>query len=122
MNREVHRYNYKQVHSTIKEIPYFKFQRALKEKKSLFREFRVSPPFQSPKDIFCLRINRTVDPYRRISINNMMMKVQNASPYDHLTLRIYPLNNRISEIRFWGEDKLLDVHKIKNTDLMGVHF
>ncbi|MBW1613114.1 MAG: hypothetical protein JRJ57_03890 [Deltaproteobacteria bacterium] len=62
LNYEVHRYNYKQLHSTTQEVPYFRFQRALKEKRSLFREFRVKPPFQSVKDIFCLRVNRTIDP------------------------------------------------------------
>jgi len=62
LNHEIHRYNYKQVHSTTQEVPYFHFQRALEEKRSLFREFRVKPPFQSVKDIFCLRVDRTVDP------------------------------------------------------------
>ncbi len=122
LNQEVHRYNYKQVHSTTLEIPYRRFQKALQEKRSLFREFQVKPPFQSTKDIFCLRTIRTVDSYRRISINNMLLKVQNAVPHDTVTLRIYPLNNRVSEIRFWDKDKLLDVKKIKNTDLKGVHF
>ncbi len=45
LRQEVHRYNYRQVHSTTQEIPYFRFQRALKEKRSLFREFRIPPPF-----------------------------------------------------------------------------
>ena len=58
LNQEIHRYNYKQIHSTTKEIPYFWFQRALKENKSLFREFKIKPPYQSVKDIFCLRIKR----------------------------------------------------------------
>ena len=79
LNYEIQRYNYKQVHSTTQEVPYFRFQRALKDKRSLFREFQVRPPFQSVKDIFCLRINRTIDPYRRISINNLQLKVNNAT-------------------------------------------
>ena len=68
LRQEIHRYNYRQVHSTTQEIPYFRFQRALKEKRSLFREFKITPPYQSVKDIFCLRMDRTVDPYRHISI------------------------------------------------------
>jgi hypothetical protein len=36
LRQEIHRYNYQQVHSTTQEIPYFRFQRALKEKRSLF--------------------------------------------------------------------------------------
>ena len=122
LNHEVHRYNYKQVHSTTQEVPYFRFQRALKEKRSLFREFKVRPPFQSVKDIFCLRINRTIDPYRRISINNLQLKVNNATPRKIVTLRIYPLSNDISEVRFWCDDNLIDVQRVKNSDLKVVHF
>jgi len=122
LNQEVHRYNYKQLHSTTQEAPYFRFQRALEEKRSLFREFRVKPPFQSVKDIFCLRVNRTIDPYRRISINNLQLKVNNATPRKIVTLRIYPLSKDISEVRFWCDDNLIDIQRVKNSDLKVVHF
>jgi hypothetical protein len=121
LNQELHRYNYRQVHSTTQEVPYFRFQKALKEKQSLFREFKIRPPFQSVKDIFCLRIDRTVDPYRRVSINHVQFKVH-ADPSKQVNLRIYPLNNQLFEIRFWCEGKLIDVHKVKSSDLEGVHF
>jgi hypothetical protein len=81
----------------------------------------VRPPFQSPKDIFCLRMNRVVDPYRKISIHNLQFKVH-ADPRKQVNLRIYPLNDELTEIRFWCEGKLIDVQKVKNTDLKGVHF
>ena len=119
---EVARYNYRQVHSTTQEVPYFRFQRALEEKQSLFREFQVKPPFQSVKDIFCLRVERTVDSYRKISLHNLQLKVNNAIPRKRVTLRIYPLNKDVSEIRFWCENTLIDVQRIKNSDLKGVHF
>ncbi|MBW2674761.1 MAG: hypothetical protein JRD89_15345 [Deltaproteobacteria bacterium] len=122
LDREIHRYNYHQVHSTTQEVPYFRFQRALEEKKSLFREFRVRPPYQSVKDIFCLRGERTIDPYRKISLNNLQLKVNNATPGKRVALRIYPLNKGISEVRFWCDDKLIDVQRVKNSDLKGVHF
>ena len=122
LDREIHRYNYRQVHSTTQEVPYFRFQRALGEKRSLFREVRVRPPYQSVKDIFCLRIERTIDSYRRISVNNLQLKVNNAVPGKRVTLRIYPLNKDISEVRFWCENNLIDVQKVKNSDLKGVHF
>jgi len=121
LNQELHRYNHQQVHSTTQEIPYLRFQRALKEKRSLFREFSIRPPFQSVKDIFCLRVDRIVDPYRKISIHNLQFKVH-ADPRKQINLRIYPLNDEISEIRFWCEGKLIDVQKVKNSDLKGVHF
>jgi len=120
--REIHRYNYRQVHSTTQEVPYFRFQRAIEEKRSLFREFRVRPPYQSVKDIFCLRIERTIDSYRKISLNNLQLKVNNAVPRKRVTLRIYPLNKDISEVRFWCENNLIDVQRVKNSDLKGVHF
>jgi hypothetical protein len=122
LDREIHRYNYRQVHSTTQEVPYLRFQRALEEKRSLFREFRVRPPYQSVKDIFCLRIERTIDSYRRISVNNLQLKVNNAVPGKRVTLRIYPLNKDISEVRFWCENNLIDIQRIKNSDLKGVHF
>jgi len=121
LRHEVYRYNYRQVHSTTQEIPYFRFQRALKERRSLFREFKIRPPFQSVKDIFCLRMERTVDPYRQISISPLQFKVH-ADPRKQVNLRIHPLNDEISEIRFWCEGKLIDVQKIKNSDFKGVHF
>ncbi len=120
--REIHRYNYRQVHSTTQKVPYFRFQRALEEKRSLFREFRVRPPYQSVKDIFCLRIERTIDSYRKISLNNLQLKVNNAVTRKRVTLRIYPLNKDISEVRFWCENNLIDVQRVKNSDLKGVHF
>ena len=115
---EVYRYNHRQVHSTTQEVPYFRFQRALKERRSLFREFKIRPPFQSVKDIFCLRMDRTVDPYRKVSINHLQFKVH-TDPRKQLNLRIYPLNDELSEIRFWCEGTLIDVHKVKNSDLKG---
>ena len=121
LRHEIHRYNYQQVHSTTQEIPYFRFQRALKEKRSLFREFTISPPYKSAKDIFCLRMDRTVDPYRHISISPLQFKVH-ADPFKQVNLRIYPLNAQISEIRFWCEGKLIDTQKVKNSELKGVHF
>jgi len=121
LKQEVYRYNYHQVHSTTQEIPYLRFQRAFKEHRSLFREFKIRPPFQSVKDIFCIRMDRIVDPYRKISIHNLQFKVH-ADPRKKVNLRIYPLDEEISEIRFWCEGKLIDTRKVKSSDLKGVHF
>ena len=49
------------------------------------------------------------------------MKV-NGTPHDIVELRIYPLNNLLSEVRFWCDEKLIDVQKVKNIDLGIVHF
>ena len=121
LNREIQKYNYHQVHSTTKEVPYIRFKHALEDNKSLFRKFEIKPPFKSVKDIFCLRMNRVADAYRKISLNNVKFRVNSVNPRDNVNLRIYPLNNGLSEIRFWCNDKLVDIQKIKNTDLKGVH-
>jgi len=117
LNHEMYRYNYRQVHSTTQEIPYLRFQQALQDKKSLFREFAIRPPYKSVKDIFCLRLNRMVDPYRRISLNNLLLKVNDVTSGDMVNLRIYPMNHRLSEVRFWCDNRLVDVQRIKNCDL-----
>lgn len=122
LNQELRRYNYRQVHSTTEEVPSIRFQNALAENNSLFREFTVLPPYQSAKDIFCIRIDRTIDSYRKISINNLQLKINNAVPREKVTLRIYPLNKSLSEVRFWCNGRLLDIQNIKNKDLQGVHF
>jgi hypothetical protein len=122
LDEEVDRYNHRQYHSTTKEIPSVRFQRALNEKKSLFREFKIPPPFESVKDIFCLRANRVIDAYRKISLNNLQLKVNNATPRETVTLRIYPMTNGVSEVRFWCNNKLIDVQMLKNSDLEGVQF
>lgn len=122
LNHEIYRYNYKQVHSTTREVPYFRFKKALEEKRSLFRKFEIKPPYQSVKDIFCLRTNRRIDSYRKVSIDNLHLKVSNAVPLETVNLRIYPINNEVSEVRFWCNNKLIDVQRIKNCDLQIVHF
>jgi len=117
LNQEIYRYNYHQVHSTTQEVPYFRFQRALKEGVSLFREFSIMPPYQSVKDIFCLRLNITINPYRKVSINNMVFKVNNATPGEQVNIRLYPINNGLSEMRFWCNGRLIDIQRAKNQDL-----
>jgi hypothetical protein len=66
-------------------------------------------------------MDRTVNPYRQISINSLSFKVH-TDPAKQVNLRVHPLNDQISEIRFWCEGRLVDVQKIKNSDLRGVHF
>lgn len=122
LNQEINRYNCRQLHSTTEEVPYFRFQKALTDNNSLFREFKILPPYQSTKDIFCLRTNRTIDAYRKISLNNLQLKINNAVPRETVNLRIYPLNKSLFEIRFWCGDKLLDVQNVKKKDLQGVQF
>ena len=117
LEQEVRHYNYIQVHSTTREIPYRRFQKALREKHSLFREFKLPPPLRSVKDLFCFRLQRFVDPYRKITLHGTQLKINGVNPRDLLTLRIYPLSAEVSEVRCWSEDKLVDIQTVKNQDL-----
>ena len=123
LGQEVNAYNFKRVHSTIEEIPYLRYQRAIRDKRTLFRPFRIPEPFQSTKDIFCIRMDRTVDAYRSVTINNQKIKFSNAPIYEKVQLRIHPdTTTGISEIRFWFKNKLLDTQKIKTELIDPVHF
>lgn len=120
--KEVHDCNYRRVHSTTGEIPYLRFQHALKAKRSLFRPFTPPPPFQSAKDLFCFRIERTTNAYRRISLDTLQFSVRGVNPYQPVTLRIAPRNRQLAGIRFWHEDRLVDVQTVKMDTLKGVSF
>ncbi len=122
LRQEIQRYNFRKVHSTTLEAPFFRLQKALKEKRSLFRQFKIKPPYKSVKDIFCLRLDRTVDAYRRVSLNNRPLAVNHANPGDTLNVRLYPMANGFTELRFWRTDQLLDVQQLKTIDLKGVQF
>ena len=120
---EVDRYNNRQVHSTTKEIPILRFERAAKEKRSLFREFEIPSPYTSVKDIFCLRVKRKVDAYHKISISNLKLKVHKAPLREEVELRIAPDEKTgLAEVRIWYKDILCDVCQVKNSDLNIVHF
>jgi len=111
------------VHSTTEEIPYIRFQRAIREKRTLFRKFSIMPPFLSTKDIFCLRVERMVNSYRKISINNLELKLPNAPLHERIQLRIVPdRKSGVSEVRFWYKDNFLGNQKVKNSDLNLVRF
>ena len=120
--KEVHDYNYRRVHSTTGQIPALRFQQALKTKQSLFRPFALPPPFQSAKDLFCFRVERTTNAYRRISLDTLQFSVRGIDPHQLVTLRITPRNHQLAEIRFWHQDRLVDVQTVKRHDLKSVRF
>jgi hypothetical protein len=120
---EIDRYNNHQVHSTTKEIPSVRFNQALNENRSLFRTFFVPPPYKSTKDIFCLRANRVVNPYHKISFSKIEIKVDGAHIRDTVDLRIVPdKDTGIAEIRMWCNNKFIGTYTVKNEDLNLVHF
>ena len=88
---------------------------------SLFREFDLFPPYESTKDIFCIKMTRIIDAYRKISINNLKLKL-NGKPRETAEINIYPIDKEITELRVWCNKQLIDVIKAKPGDLNMVHF
>ena len=107
LQAEVTRYNTKQVHSTTKEIPLLRFQRAERESNSVFRELVLPAPFTSPKDVFCLKETRVVNGYNQIRWHNRPWKVPRSVPEGAtVQLHIVPDSSR-PELRIWYKDTLI---------------
>jgi len=120
---EVKRYNKQQVHSVTGEIPVLRFEKALKEGKSLFRPFKVPSPYESTKDIFSIREERTTDAYRKISIDGIEMKVPGVDPYERVELRMVPDEETgLTEIRFWHDRKFMGTQKVKSSALKRMYY
>jgi hypothetical protein len=114
----VYQYNYKWVHSTTKEIPSMRLERAIAEGKSMFRPFTIKPPYQSSKDIFALRDQRVVNAYRKISIQTLELTVPGVPPRNTVDLRIVPhVKKNTAEIRIWFKDKLVSTQLARHEDL-----
>lgn len=122
LQQEKHEYNTKRVHSTTLEIPDVRFYNAIREKKTLLREFKLEPPFESVKDVFCLKATRTVNSYRKISINNCVLQVPGVMPRQQVELRMYPdIVKGIIEVRFWHNGRFVGAQNVKIDDLPIVH-
>jgi hypothetical protein len=111
LREEVHRYNYQQVHSTTGEVPAIRFANAKKAGNSLFRPFVLPKPYKTTKDVFCLRTTRTVDGYRRISLDQHSIEVPKVDIREDVDLRLAPdFAKNVLEVRIWFKDKL--VHSV----------
>ena len=104
----IRKYNTVWIHSTTKEIPIIRFENAIRENKTLFKPFRLVGKNQTVDDIFCLRANRVVDSYRKISFEGLELKVPNGTPRQTVDLRITPDEEKgLVKIRFWQNDFFL---------------
>lgn len=120
---EVYRYNEIQVHSTTGEIPIIRLEKALREGKTLFRPFKLPFPYESTRDVFCLRDTRTTNAYRKISFNGIEFRVPGVDPHEKVDLKIVPdVESGLAEIRFWHKGKLMGIQKLKMSDLAIVRF
>lgn len=104
----VTQYNTKWVHSTTKEIPIVRFEQALNNQLCLFKPLKLIKPYQHINDIFCLRAQRIVNSYRKISLDGVEMSVPKGLPRQTVDLHLVPdLKNGIVEVRFWQKDFFL---------------
>ena len=110
---EIDRYNNRQVHSTTKEIPTKRFERAIREGRSCFRPLDLrttNPPVESTKDLFCLRAERQVNGYGKISFLGSMLSVPGRLPDGTIVvLHIVPATagTNMVEVRFLRNNTVL---------------
>lgn len=122
LNDERDHYNYKQFHSTIKEIPSKRFNSAIDAKKSLFRSWVIPAPFISLRDIFALRTSRFVDNYHSVTLKNLNIRLDHVEPKYPVDIRVYILAPDFYELRFWYQSKLIKIIRQKIKDFLPVHF
>ena len=114
----VYDYNNKWIHSTTKEIPMVRLEAAINSGRTLFRPFTIKPPFESTKDIFCLRNQRVVNGYRKIIFKHAELLVPKSLPRDTVDLRIVPsVKKGLAEVRIWNKGELVSVQLAKHEDL-----
>jgi len=108
LKEEVDRYNDHQVHSTTREIPSIRFEKARKEGNSLFRPFAVPKPYTSTNDVFCLREKRTVNGYRKISLFNHEIVVPNVPLREEVEVHLIPDVERDAlQVRVWHDNRMV---------------
>jgi len=119
---EIDRYNNHQVHSTTREIPNIRFERALETGNSLFRKFSLPKPYTSPFDVFCLRTQRMVNGYRRISLFKNQIEIPKVPLREYVDVHMVPDTTKgVMYIRIWWKAEM--VHTV-SLPLKGfrVHF
>lgn len=111
-----------QVHSTTKQIPALRFERALSDNNSLFRPFSVPRPYASPDDMFCLRETRATNGYGRISLNNHQIRLANVPLRRQVHVHLLPdFSRNVMHVRIWFQDNM--VHSLDlPLDDFGVQF
>lgn len=120
----IQQYNTRWVHSTTKEIPIVRFEHAIAQQQSLFRPLHVTKPDTDINDIFCLRAQRMVDAYRKISLDGLSIIVPNGIHKQIVDLHIIPIPEKhIAQIRFWQVGKFLGTQHVPLDQLKTlVHF
>jgi len=55
-------------------------------------------------------------------LKGLKLKLNKVKTGDLIDVRIYPLDDQVSELRQWREGTLVEVLHVKNSDIEGVHF
>jgi hypothetical protein len=112
-------YNTRWVHSTTKEIPVVRLEKALNGNCSLFK------PLESgidAHDLFCLTFTRTTDGYRSLSFDGICFRLPNAKAYTETEIHIVPaIKEGLAIFRFWQKGRFVEEHKVKLSQLKTVH-
>ena len=122
LQAEVKRYNSRQVHSTTREIPNIRFERARAAGNSLFRKFTIPQPYTSSQDVFCLREKRMVNGYRRISLFNHTIEVPKVPLREYVDIHLVPdVARQLMHIRIWWNRNMVHALSLP-LDGFRVHF
>lgn len=112
---EIYQYNNKRVHSTTKEIPSIRFQRAINEGRSMFKPLQLPSHIESTKDIFCFRDQRRVNGYHEISWQGKTLKVNKDIPIGAMVnLHSIP-EEPTPELRLLHNDKVKNIYRFIHT-------
>lgn len=122
LRAEVDRYNNHQVHSTTGEIPAVLYEKARAAGNTLFRPFSLPKPFTSLKDVFCLRITRTLNGYRKISLYGLEIDIPGVPVREDVDIHLIPLFTDQVEVRIWFEKRMVHSITLPASKLRGVHF
>lgn len=109
LNEERERYNRKLVHSQTEEIPLYRFNRLMKQGKTLFRPFTIPQTVRSWKDVFALRAIRQTDGYRRISYLGHTIQLHHVPTHVPVEIRIIPTEKtkKHTELRFFYDQRYI---------------
>ncbi len=112
LRHEVDRYNYHQIHSTTLEVPFNHFKMLYLRRSPCF-ESSLSNLLSNPQKISsACALNELSMLTDAFLFHNLQITVHNSYPRDMVTIRIYPLNHDLFELRFWCRDTLIDVQRL----------
>lgn len=119
---EVERYNTRQVHSTTGEIPALRYQNAVGRGLNFFTPLKLNPN-QHLKDIFCLRLRRVVNPYRRVSLQGFEIQLPSVPQREEVEIHLVPdRKTQTIEVRIWWKNQLMFSTTYQRTNFPKVHF